>query len=503
MLGLRYRVERRQLLGRVSPFGLPCLLLCWWGFVFFYGLDAGPLYRTEGLRARIAQEMFAGDWCVPTLYSEPYLTKPPGMYWAIMLASLPAGEVTPVTARLPSAVAGVVTVFLLTWMCSRFRPGWSSAKVPDRPISPWLFAGLLLPMSFLFLDKAPSAEIDMLQVFWVTAAMACLLRALEREEVRSAGALPWWLLAMGCVAGGFLTKWTAPAFFYLTLVPLLCWRGQLRLLWQPGHLLGVLCAGLLCIAWVVAVARQVGWQPLLDTVSAEALQRLDPHHGGRAYPWGEMLAYPWEVLGANLLWSVLLIPTLFPRFWRERRPEERRLAQLLHCWAWPNLLLWTLMAEHAVRYAMPMCPAVIALGVLFGLDWQHGRYRLPWNWMTPRKAVFATVGLWLAVKIAFVQIVWPLRTATRDHAATGAELAKRVPAGEILYLWQLKDEGTLFYYGRPVQHGPIPTTASSPHYAVLLPREVAEQEARHHVDILQPMTDQQGDPFFLVRLEAR
>src|SRR5262245_28789031 len=86
------------------------LLLAWCGFLFFHGLNTGEFYRTESLRAIIAAEFLrSGNWIVPTLYGEPLLTKPPGMYAAIALTSWPFGGVCEWTARLPSAVAATVT----------------------------------------------------------------------------------------------------------------------------------------------------------------------------------------------------------------------------------------------------------------------------------------------------------------------------------------------------------------------------------------------------------
>src|SRR5437660_12858512 len=82
------------------------LLLIWCGSLFFYGLATGELYRTESLRAILAEEFLrSGNWMVPTLYGEPIFTKPPGMYAAIALFSWPFGAVSEWTARLPSAVA--------------------------------------------------------------------------------------------------------------------------------------------------------------------------------------------------------------------------------------------------------------------------------------------------------------------------------------------------------------------------------------------------------------
>ena len=85
-----------------------CLLLLalYCGFLFFYGLNVGDLWRTEALRAIIAEEFLrSGNWVVPRLYGEPLFTKPPGAYAAIALCSLPFGRVTEFSARLPLALA--------------------------------------------------------------------------------------------------------------------------------------------------------------------------------------------------------------------------------------------------------------------------------------------------------------------------------------------------------------------------------------------------------------
>src|SRR5438552_4140912 len=117
------------------------------------GLTTGDLVRNEGLRARLAAETLGtGHWLVPTLSGEPHLAKPPGMTVLIALCSLPAGEVTALTARLPSVLAGGVV--LLAWGLTFRRlcgPPWG-----------WL-AAAILPCSWLWLERVPSAEIDLVQ----------------------------------------------------------------------------------------------------------------------------------------------------------------------------------------------------------------------------------------------------------------------------------------------------------------------------------------------------
>jgi 4-amino-4-deoxy-L-arabinose transferase-like glycosyltransferase len=119
--------EKHRLTGRLfwSALGkpvylYPLILLAVCGALFFYGLGAGELYRTESLRAILASEFLrSGNWIVPRLYGEPFFTKPPGLYAAIALLSLPFGGVSEITARLPSALAASVTVFLFYWYFGR------------------------------------------------------------------------------------------------------------------------------------------------------------------------------------------------------------------------------------------------------------------------------------------------------------------------------------------------------------------------------------------------
>src|SRR5690606_7189150 len=150
--------------------------------------DSSPLYRTEGLRAMIGVEALRGHWLTPTLYGEPFLTKPPGMYAAIAAASWPDGAVSDGSARLSSAVAATITALLFFRTFRRYLGD----------LAGWL-AGVLVPISPLWLDKAPSAEIDMLQLMWAAASLLAFLRALEAEE-SGRHAPGWWVAALVCVA---------------------------------------------------------------------------------------------------------------------------------------------------------------------------------------------------------------------------------------------------------------------------------------------------------------
>lgn len=477
-------------------------LVGWCSFLFLYGLNQGEFYRTESLRAILAAEFLrSGDWIVPRLYGEPFLTKPPGMYAAIALVSLPVGEVREWTARLPSVLAACLLVFLF-YRSFRRVLGWQAG----------LIAAGILPMSLMWLDKVPSAEIDMLQVAWVSAAILCFLRALELAEA-SGGGQPgsatnravggyWWAAAILCVAGGTLTKWTAPAFFYITVITLLWWRGRLRLIWSRQHLTALLlCVGV-CLAWIMAVASRVGWETFTATIRREALMHLSPQHHQGTYSWRGALAHPFVVWAAALPSSLAMLWALQPGFanlWDER---GRRLLQALHCWVWPNLLFWSLIPGHSPRHSFPLVPGMVGLSAMVWYAWVTGRLRWPMRWR-PASILLAGCVCWLIVKLVFVHGVIPARMQGRNARSTAETLASLVPTNETLHLCRLKDEGILFYYGRTVRRlpdlAPLLSTGE-PRYAILDESEWRQNESTSNVQCLGELRDEQGAPIFVVRV---
>jgi 4-amino-4-deoxy-L-arabinose transferase-like glycosyltransferase len=384
----------------------------------------------------------SGNLIVPTLYGIPHLTKPPCVYVAIVVASWPLGRVSEWTARLPSALAACVTLFLVYWYFKRLlgtRAG--------------LIAAAVQPLSLMWLEKSAAAEIDMLQVAWVTAAILLFLRALESNEKTASRAWKWWLLSLLCVAGGVLTKWTAPVFYYATVVSLLCWRRRLRLLITPPHLVGVAVASFVCMAWILAAIAQVGWRLLLQTLRQEALVRLLPGIYDIPYPWTKTILHPLVLLTASLPWSMLALTACRPRFGRLWDEDGRRLWQGLHCWVWPNVLIWSFFSDHAARHRFPLFPAIAGLAALAWVAWITGKMPWPSRRLGPGVTLVALLICWLVVKVAYVETIQPGRNDARRPRAKGEELARRVPIEKTLYVLPMadRDEGIMFYFGRRAQ----------------------------------------------------
>lgn len=469
------------------------ILALYCAFLFFYGLGVGELYRNETLRAIIARDMLrSGNWIVPTLYGEPLFTKPPGMYIAIALCSWPFGDVTEWTARLPSALAATFTVWLTYWFFSRRL---------DRQAG--FIAALILPMSVFWLERGTSAEIDMLQVAWVTASIYFLLEALAGDSTANGAVVDgrWLALALVCVAGGTLTKWTAPAFFYGTAIPFLWWRGRLRVLWSWQHLVAAGLAAALVLTWIGAAVAQTSWDAFYGTVSREALQHLAPGQGRRAFPWQDMVLHPFKVLAATLPWSAVGLVALWPAFVRRWDERGRFLLQALHCWAWPSLLFWSLASEHSLRHSAPVFPALAGLATMVCLGWSRGFLTWHLSILRPGHVFTGALAIWMGVKAVFVEEIMPRRLSHRHAQRQAAELDALVPHEQVLYVLKLKDEGIMFYFGRTVQRLADPSRLPSGAFCIMTLAEWQHWPDDRSAEVVGQLCDAQGDDIVLVRVQ--
>src|SRR5438093_1254910 len=133
-------------------------------------------YFAEGAREMLAD----GQWAVPHVNGTITTDKPPLFFWIIALLSLPAGRVTPLTARLPSALAGLGSVVLAMRLARRAAAAPGTARLaPEAPAvsgeADAGLAGLGLATTHLHWDKARSAQIDALLAFLILAALSAFV----------------------------------------------------------------------------------------------------------------------------------------------------------------------------------------------------------------------------------------------------------------------------------------------------------------------------------------
>ncbi|MHB8954068.1 MAG: glycosyltransferase [Pirellulaceae bacterium] len=198
----------------------------------------------ESRYAQVALEMLqSGDFVVPRLLGEPYLDKPPLLYW-VTAASLRALGPHEFGARFSSAFAGILTV-LVTFVLGTRLFG-------SRPA---LLASLMLLLSLGFVLAGRFLIMDGLLTLFTTVCLLASILAVRGPQVR----LAWWLLAAVACSLGILTK--GPVAVVLTLPPLLSllWLDRRHARVRSWHWL-VAGAVILAITapWFVLIAQRQG-----------------------------------------------------------------------------------------------------------------------------------------------------------------------------------------------------------------------------------------------------
>ena len=182
------------------------LLIC--AFALLFELGRGDIESdNEGQRAAPAAEMLrSSDYVIPTINGRDYLAKPPLIYWAIAATYKVTGVISPLTARIPSALSGAILI-LAVYFVVRKQMG----EMPGR----WAALGLLAT-PFL-LDHARQAELD------TSLALATFLSIylwwLATHTERAGRQTRLLLLSGLCFGAAILLKGPVPFLFIFAAIP--------------------------------------------------------------------------------------------------------------------------------------------------------------------------------------------------------------------------------------------------------------------------------------------
>jgi 4-amino-4-deoxy-L-arabinose transferase-like glycosyltransferase len=315
------------------------LVLAVAGLVYWPLLGSSGFAFSEGQRVLPGWQMVhSGDWLVPRLFEQPYLRKPPGMPWAIALASLVFGE-NEFSARSVSALA----MTLASLLSFAFATRWFGR--------PWgLAAGLahaLTPL-FFFSPTSPvgrSAEIEALHNLFAQASMLISIELLIGRPKRGIG---WALALAASTAGMALVKGPAgfPCLGGAILAAAFAAK-SVRPLRSPWLWTGLLAAG--------AVIALLAWQ-----IHERVLKLETPPvtQTTARFLWASGEAPGVLTLALSTLFSALPTSLSLPAAWRRGDDCDDTFARALGWTCVLSLLIYTVAGISNNRYAMP------ALGVL-------------------------------------------------------------------------------------------------------------------------------------------
>jgi 4-amino-4-deoxy-L-arabinose transferase-like glycosyltransferase len=275
--------------------------------------------RGEPREALVAQAMLlTGNWISPPAYDGDVPSKPPFSHWLISLASLPGGEVTELTSRLPSALA--VVLFSGAFFCFLVR---------RLPLSAATGASLVLLASSEWFRSASTCRVDTLLATSMAGALLSLYCWWEREYRR----VPW--LAIALTACAALTKGPVGIVLPLGLFSLFCWmRCGFRIRMLPGIAVraAAICIPVVAITsvWYLLGYYERG-EEFLEKIRYENFERFtssmadEPHKHSVLYLLGML------VVGV-LPWSLCVLPLVSPRRLRAWWPERPCVANLSSWW---------------------------------------------------------------------------------------------------------------------------------------------------------------------------
>lgn len=388
----------------------------------------------EGRYTAVALHMLdSGDWLLPQLNEHrEHLTKPPLTYWALA-ASMAAGGRTEAAARLPNALAFVLTG-LLVWMLAKqfqLRRPW---------LAVYVWASALLPLL-----AANVVTTDTLLACWQTAAMY----AWWRMQAAQGRWLRVWRIVMWMAFGlGFLTK-GPPAL--LPLLPILfvsTWpRGRAttpRLL-DIASAIAFLVLGLGWFMWLLGERPEL----LGYFLGHEFFDRLfSDVHGRNAEWYGALKVYLPALFLAAFPWGFYAVIGMRRRGSGSRRAEFSSLGPDTRCqrflWAWLliPLAVFVIAQSRLILYVLPLAVPV-ALLIARTLDAR-------WHASLPRGVVLALCA-WAAVALAVKGASTGLESF-KDARALAAEVAQLAPnAKRLAFVDVAARYGLRFYLDLPVE----------------------------------------------------
>ncbi len=359
--------------------------------------------------AVVAREMLErGDWIVPRFNGEPLALLPPLTYWSSALASLPAGDVTPFSAR-----AGVGAFALLALAATAVFDGGRAGA----------WAALALLASAKFLHQAQYLQADMLLVGAQTAALVGFWRAYTAERHRAAWLAAGYVgVALGILAKGPLGALLPGAIFGLFLL----WKRDLRALGRMGSAWGVPLVAALVVPWYAAACARGGEAFCRELLVKQNLTMFFDTWSHSQPVWYYALQLPWMFLP----WTLAL-----PFALRGLRPASDD-TRLLVVWVLFTFVFFSASEAKQAKYLLAITPP---LAILVGRWIARSDLRA----RPAAGAVAAVLGLallarWIAAPRADT---FKLPLALTERAAT---LGHPVAAYGIAW----RQLGGLLYYGR-------------------------------------------------------
>lgn len=323
---------------RVLVWLTAALTLC----LFFWGLGSIPwLTLNEARRAIPARHMLeSGQWLIPMLNGEIYITKPPMLYWCSASLAWLLGQCNEWSARLPSALAACGIA-------------WMVFNLAKRHFGPWaaLFSVQILIANAGFAMLGRQAGIEMLLAFFCVSALFCAFKYSYEHEGRH-----WLRLSYALLGFAVLTK--GPLALLFVTLPL-CLDAYLRPNARKWQVLTDPWSWTLFLtiasSWYLAVTLQLGPEVWHATIQKDLVNKIQSHTGEPFYNY-----LLWILLD---FFPALLLCCVVPlRWWLDI--QRSAIARTMLIAVLVPVLVFSAFSDKHAKYLLPMYPwLAVLLGV--------------------------------------------------------------------------------------------------------------------------------------------
>jgi 4-amino-4-deoxy-L-arabinose transferase-like glycosyltransferase len=395
---------------------ISALFLCVVAALLFFGQLRAPLLEPQEPRyAEIPRQMLAeGCFVTPVLHGQPYLDKPPLLYWLVM-GSYQLCGVHDWSARLVPGMIGVLTV-LATW--------WWGRRTLGERAGFWGALMLCLSARFVYLERM--LTMDGVLCLCVTVAFATAHLAVTYPK-----RLRLWLMLSAVACGlGLLAK--GPVALVLVAPPLLAYRWLdprcPRFTWREAMMyLGVMLA--VAGPWYVALSVQEPDFAWSFFWTHNVVRFFAPFDHQEPF-WFHL---PGLLLGM-LPWTLLLPGLLRFLARRSARTAARRSPALGFCllaFLWCTAFFSASGCKRATYILPALPPLALALGgyldvVLLRTQWQPFwamRERRRGSLAFPAALTALALGLGVVLTATFAKLLTPAMGITLASAALLATAA--------------------------------------------------------------------------------
>ncbi len=434
------------------------ILLFTCGLVFFVNLGTSRLFdEDEPKNAECGREMYErSDWLVPTYNYDLRTDKPIMLYW-MMLSSFQLLGVSEFSARLPSALMAVLTVFAVYAIGRRLF---------DRRVGFW--AAIMLASSLMYVTIGRISTPDSTLIGFITLSLMVYVYAVDRSVWRtpkpdrqiplrnSAEPMPeffspgsiranwpaeylparWGLfLLMYAIMGlavltkgpvGFLLPCAVIGLFVMSLgesarLPEnLSWKKPVSALsdlvlfaasffapsrffpalWAMRPFTIMLAVGAVALPWYVAVGIATDGAWLEGFLGGHNIGRFSSAMEGHS---GPIFYYAIAIMMGFFPWSVFLpVALYFAIFKRDHFKQEHRPFTFLLCWIGLYFVFFSIAQTKLPNYILPCYPPLALLTAWLLVRWQEESLELPeWalKW-SPRSLLAAGFALLIGLPVA-------------------------------------------------------------------------------------------------------